>query len=107
MYFMIDQYVDYLAMFINYEGVKAVQEADKNSVSDAEGFEITRVNKDFKEKKNKILKGESIRVNQEPNLDIKKKMEQIKKRISDAREGFIEVDESGNEIFTEGRFKNA
>jgi hypothetical protein len=106
MYYMIDQYVDYHAMFVNYEAVKAVTEAsDKMSSDDPLSF--TRINKDFQEKKNKILTGQKVEISKEANADLKKKMEQVKKKISEAREGFIEVDDKGVEKFVEGRTFNA
>lgn len=97
MYFMVDQYVDYLAMFINYPAFKAVMESDKDNMgSQDSGFgNFTKVNKDFEEKKNKLLRCISMKTGEDKS--IADKMRELKKRITEGEEGFIDVNEKGEE----------
>lgn len=95
---MIDQYVDYLAMFINFEALKALMDKQSGEVQESgNGFgDFVKVNKDFETKKNNLLKGIAMPTGQ--RIDIAQKMKDLKERLSEAQEGFIEVDGEGNEV---------
>lgn len=90
-------------MFGNYKAVKAVMDSKKGIEDQEEGINFTRVNNEFREQKNKLLKGEKVNIDTEANVSVLEKMKKVKNKIVSAKEGYIKVDEFGKEVFKEGR----
>lgn len=75
---------------------------EENSGSGFDDFKI--VNEEFQKKKDKLLSGKKIDVKDDPI--IANKMKSVLSRMHDAEEGYVEIDDNGNEKVVQERPKS-